>query len=112
MDNLTIDQRSKNMKRIKSQDTSIELLLRKKLWHLGYRYRKNYNKLPGKPDIVFLKVKIAVFCDSDFWHGRNFDESSFLKTSNKEYWINKIQRNIEIDFEVDYALSSLGYRII
>lgn len=64
MDTLTKEQRSKNMRNIKSKDTSIEMLLRKTLWRKGYRYRKNYKKLPGKPDIALTKYKIAIFCDS------------------------------------------------
>lgn len=68
---------SKNMSKIHSKDTSIELLLRKALWHKGYRYRKNYKVLPGSPDIVLTKYKIAIFCDSEFFHGKDWDS---LKT--------------------------------
>ena len=71
MDNLTKEQRHKNMKNIKSKDTSIENKLRKALWEKGYRYRKNYKKLPGKPDIVLTKYKIAIFCDGEFFHGKD-----------------------------------------
>lgn len=74
MDVLTPAQRRKNMQAIKAKDTKIELMLRKKLWEKGYRYRKNYKNLSGKPDIVFTKYKIAIFCDSDFWHGNNWEE--------------------------------------
>ena len=63
MDVLTKEQRKKNMQNIKAKDTKIEIILRKALWKKGYRYRKNYNKLPGKPDIVLPKYKIAIFCD-------------------------------------------------
>lgn len=69
MDDLTPEQRRKNMQAIKSKDTHIELALRNALWHKGIRYRKNYKGLPGKPDIAITKYRIAVFCDSDFWHG-------------------------------------------
>lgn len=69
MDKLTKEQREKNMKAVKNKDSKIEILLRKKLWEKGYRYRKNCNEIFGKPDIVFKKLKIAVFCDSEFWHG-------------------------------------------
>ena len=69
MDDLTPEQRRKNMQAIKSKDTSIEIALRTALWHRGIRYRKNYKQLPGKPDIVITKHKIAIFCDSDYWHG-------------------------------------------
>lgn len=71
LDNLTAKQRRKNMQHIKNKDTLIELKLRKKLWNKGYRYRKNVNKLPGKPDIVLSKYKIAIFCDSEFFHGKH-----------------------------------------
>lgn len=67
MDNLTKEQRRKNMQRIRAKDTSIELRLRKALWHKGYPYRKNDKNLPGKPDIVLTKYKIAIFCDSEFF---------------------------------------------
>ncbi len=69
MDNLTKEQRRKNMQRIKAKDTSVEVKLRESLWRKGYRYRKNYDKLPGKPDIALTKYKIAIFCDSEFFHG-------------------------------------------
>lgn len=73
MDRLTKEQRHKNMKNIRSKDTSIELKLRKELWRRGYRYRKNYTELPGKPDIVLTKYKIAIFCDSEFFHGKDWE---------------------------------------
>ena len=73
MDNLTKEQRHKNMQQIKSKDTKIEVLLRKALWSKGYRYRKNDKKLPGKPDIVLGKYKIAIFCDSEFFHGKDWE---------------------------------------
>ena len=66
MDKLTSEQRKKNMQAIKSKDSKIEVLLRKVLWNKGYRYRKNLNSLPGKPDIVFTKYRVTIFCDSEF----------------------------------------------
>ena len=72
-DNLTVEQRKKNMQHIKSKDTKIEIALRKALWNKGYRYRKNYCLLPGKPDIVLTKYKIAIFCDSEFFHGNDWE---------------------------------------
>ena len=75
MDRLTKEQRHRNMSNIKNKDTSIELKLRKALWEKGYRYRKNYNKLPGKPDIVLTKYRIAIFCDSEFFHGKDWELS-------------------------------------
>ena len=105
---------SKNMKSIHSRDTSIELRLCKALWKKGYRYRKNYKKLPGTPDIVLTCYKIAIFCDSEFFHGKDWE---FLKLrlergNNPEYWINKIQRNIQRDLEKDHALQYLGWTVI
>ena len=73
MDRLTKEQRHKNMKNIKNRDTGIELTLRKALWKKGYRYRKNDKRLPGKPDIVLTKYKIAIFCDSEFFHGKDWE---------------------------------------
>ena len=85
MDDLTPEQRRKNMQAIKSKDTSIECILRKELWARGFRYRKNYKKLIGKPDIVMPKYKLVIFCDSEFWHGYNWEErkKDFKKSSKK-----------------------------
>ena len=88
---------SKNMSKIHSKDTSIELQLRKALWHRGYRYRKNYKALPGSPDIVLTKYKIAIFCDSEFFHGKDWDvlRLRLEKGKNPDYWIKKLS-GIEI----------------
>ena len=72
-DVLTKEQRHKNMKNIRGTDTKIEIILRKALWAKGYRYRKNYSELPGKPDIVLTKYKIAIFCDGEFFHGKDWE---------------------------------------
>lgn len=72
MDNHTKEQRRKNMHAIKNKDSQIEVMLRKELWRKGLRYQKNSKKVFGKPDIVFLGKKFAVFCDSEFWHGYNW----------------------------------------
>ena len=111
MDNLTPDQRRKNMQSIRSKDTSLELKLRSALWNEGIRYRKNYNKLPGKPDIAITKYKIAVFCDSSFWHGRNYKEKRKVAT-NPEYWDKKIIRNIQRDKKVNTQLYALGWTVL
>lgn len=113
-DVLTKEQRSKNMKNIKSSDTKIEIMLRKALWNKGYRYRKNVKSLPGKPDIVFTKYKIAVFCDGEFFHGKDWELlREKLETSNNgEFWIKKISRNIEHDDEVDKELTYMGYTVL
>jgi DNA mismatch endonuclease (patch repair protein) len=104
----------KNMSKIRGKDTSIEVTLRKALWKKGYRYRKNYKKLPGSPDIALTKYKIAIFCDSEFFHGKDW-ESLKLKLengSNPEYWIKKIERNIERDNEKNQKLTFEGWTII
>ncbi|MGE5631471.1 MAG: very short patch repair endonuclease [Caulobacteraceae bacterium] len=112
MDDLTPEQRRKNMQSIKSKETKIEIILRKALWAKGFRYRKNYKKLIGTPDIVFTKQKVAIFCDSEFWHGYDFE--SFIKRidTNKDYWIKKIRRNIERDKEVTELLEHDGWIVL
>lgn len=114
MDNLTREQRRKNMQHIKAQDTSIEVKLRKKLWNKGFRYRKNYAKLPGKPDIVLTKYKIAIFCDSEFFHGKDWEvlKPRLAKGDNSEYWIKKITRNRERDDGINKQLLFQGWTVI
>ncbi len=114
MDNLKPQQRKRNMRNIKSKDTEIELLLRRELWHRGYRYRKNDKTLPGSPDIVLSKHKIVIFCDGEFFHGKDWEilRPKLMKSNNSEYWISKISRNIEHDNEVNKALLFLGWTVI
>jgi DNA mismatch endonuclease Vsr len=104
--------RSYIMSRIKSKDTKIELAVRKALWKDGYRYRKNYSLLPGKPDLVFLKEKVAVFCDSDFWHGYDWENKKSEIKSHKDFWYKKIEKNIQRDKEVTSLLEKKGYIVI
>lgn len=111
MDVLTKEQRKKNMSHIRSSDTQIEVKLRKALWHAGIRYRKNDKRLPGKPDIAITKHKIAVFCDSSFFHGRDFDTKKPVGT-NREFWEAKIRRNMERDREVDRQLEEAGWLVL
>ena len=112
MDNLTAEQRRKNMQAIKCKDTSIECILRKELWARGFRYRKNYKKLIGKPDIVMPKYKLVIFCDSEFWHGKNYHESTDRIGTNSDYWKQKIKRNIERDKEVNEKLIADGWIVL
>lgn len=114
MDNLSPEQRRKNMRHIHSKDTEIELILRKALWREGIRYRKNYDKLPGKPDIAIIKYKIAIFCDGDFFHGKDWNhlQKKLKNSNNSEYWIKKIQRNINRDYEVDQAIRAKGWLVL
>lgn len=102
------------MQRIRSKDTKIEVLLRKALWHHGIRYRKNYSKIPGKPDIAITKYKIAVFCDSEFFHGKDWDDlrPRLLKGDNGEFWVKKIGKNREHDEEINKKLAFLGWTVI
>lgn len=114
MDKLTREQRRKNMQHIRSKDTGIEIKLRKTLWQKGYRYRKNDSRLPGKPDIVLTRYKIAIFCDSEFFHGKDWEvlKPRLEKGSNSEYWIGKISRNRERDDEVNKRLLFEGWTVI
>jgi len=104
--------RSKNMSRIKSKDTSIEMSLRKELWASDIRYRKNFNSLPGTPDIAITKHCIAVFCDGDFWHGKDWNVKKTKIKRNRDYWIEKIERNMNRDRETDQLLEFLGWTVI
>ena len=100
------------MSKIRSKDTGIEIALRTRLWHEGIRYRKNLRTLPGKPDIVITKYKIAIFCDSSFWHGKTYNEKTFDKTENRDFWNAKITKNIERDNVVNQMLKQCGYIVI
>ena len=114
MDRLTKEQRHKNMKNIKNRDTGIELTLRKALWKKGDRYRKNDKRLPGKPDIVLTKYKIAIFCDSEFFHGKDWEvlKPQLERGKNADFWIEKISKNQQRDEEVNQQLQYLGWTVI
>lgn len=112
MDNHTPEQRHFNMSAIKSKNSKIEMVLRKALWDKGIRYRKNYKKLLGKPDIAIIKYKIAIFCDSEFWHGYNWDEKKNEIKSNQEFWYRKIENNIKRDRYVTETLQQQGWIVL
>lgn len=112
MDRHTAEQRHKNMQAVKSKDTAIELLLRKELWSRGIRYRKNVKSIVGKPDIAFIKKKVAVFCDSEFWHGFDWEHRKSDIKSNRDFWIPKIEKNIARDEEVNAALEADGWLVL
>lgn len=113
-DVLTKEQRRKNMQHIRSKDTKIEVLLRKALWAKGYRYRKNYKELPGRPDIALTKYKIAIFCDGEFFHGKDWEvlKPKLADSNNSEFWISKISKNIERDNEINKQLLFAGWTVI
>ena len=112
MDKHTPEQRRKNMQAIKNKDSQIELLLRNELWKRGLRYQKNRADIFGKPDIVFKGKKIAIFCDSEFWHGYNWEERKKDFKSHQEFWIPKIERNMERDTEVTNKLEYEGWTVL
>lgn len=98
----------------RKRDTKCELVLRRALWVAGLRYRKDVAKLPGRPDIVFARERIAVFCDGDFWHGRDWEARKEKLSSghNAPYWVAKIERNIKRDRERDRVLSDAGWLVL
>lgn len=104
----------KNMSKIKGRDTRIELALRRALWEKGIRYRKNCKDFPGRPDIAITKYKLAIFCDSEFFHGKDWDvlKPKLEKGANGDYWVRKIERNIERDKEKDDMLLFMGWTVI
>ena len=109
---MTEEQRSYNMSRIKGKDTSIERILSRALWHRGLRFRKNSSSVYGHPDISIKKYRIAIFCDGDFWHGYDWENRKNSIKSHRDYWIPKIERNIEKDVEVNHVLHGMGYTVI
>lgn len=113
-DVLSAAQRKKNMQHIRSSETKIEVILRKELWNRGYRYRKNYKKLPGRPDIVFTKYKIAIFCDGEFFHGKDWEalRPKLENCDNGEFWINKISKNRDHDEQINKELLAMGWTVI
>lgn len=112
MGNLTKEQRRKNMQAVKSKGSKIETLLGKGLWAKGFRYRRNDKTVFGKPDFVFKTVKVAVFCDSEFWHGKNWKERKDDHKSNIDFWHKKISRNIQRDKEVNKKLTAEGWVVL
>lgn len=98
----------------KKSGTKPELVLRRALWRIGLRYRKNADSLPGRPDIVFKRKRVAVFCDGDFWHGRDWPirRAKLEGGNNSDYWIAKIERNIERDRNDTECLEAIGWKVL
>lgn len=107
----TTPQRSKIMSKIRGKNTKPELEFRKALYARGYRYRVDYKKLTGKPDIVLKKYKTVVFIDGEYWHGHNWEARKPKVKTNREFWIAKIERNMQRDAEVNQTLRDLGYTV-
>lgn len=112
MDNHTPEQRRKNMQAVKNKDSKIELMLRKELWTRGLHYRKNDKTVFGHPDLTFKRKKIAIFVDSEFWHGYDWANRKADFKSHQEFWIPKIERNMQRDIEVNEKLKSDGWNVI
>lgn len=111
MDKLTPEQRKKNMQAVKNKGSAIEIKFAKSLWSNGLRYRKNDTSVFGKPDFTFKKLKIAIFVDSEFWHGKDWEIKKYEFKSKQDFWIPKIERNIQRDIEVNLKLQEGGWTI-
>lgn len=107
----TTPERSRIMGKIRGKNTKPELAFRKALWAAGYRYRIDYKKLIGKPDIVLKKYRTIIFIDGEYWHGYNWEERKPKIKTNREFWIPKIERNLQRDREVNAELGRLGYKV-
>lgn len=105
---------SRIKKKNKRKDTKAEVVLRKSVWRLGLRYRLHRDDLPGKPDLVFPTDQVAVFCDGDFWHGRNWEarKKRLRRGANPKYWIPKIEANMARDREQAKALRRSGWKVV
>jgi len=110
MDTLSTEQRSERMRRVKSRDTKPELELRRLIWGLGYRYRKNCRSVPGNPDVAFLGRKQAIFLHGCFWHRHDCPLGNRLPRSRTEFWIEKFENNIRRDAIVAGELEAVGWR--
>jgi len=112
MDVFSQDKRSRIMARVKSKDTGPELLVRRILWRLGYRYRLRADDLPGKPDIVFRGRKKALFIHGCFWHGHDCKRGRRVPKTNTPYWVGKISRNRDRDESNRAKLRSMGWKVL
>lgn len=104
--------RSENMARVKGKNTKPELFLRKKLWHEGFRYRINYKKLPGSPDIYIPKYKTAIFVNGCFWHMHENCKYSSIPKNNHEFWEKKLKGNVIRDRDNYKKLKDMGVKVI
>lgn len=109
---ITTPEISKRMSHVRLKRGVAETILAKSLWHSGFRYRCNYKKLPGSPDIAITKYHIAIFVDGEFWHGKNWEKRKARLKTNREYWIEKIEENMARDQRNNLALQSLGWHVV
>ena len=107
----TTKKRSKIMGKIRAKNTKPELLFRKALWRKNVRYRVDSKQLPGRPDVSIMKYKLAVFIDGTYWHGYNWDKRKAKLKTNRDFWIPKIERNMQRDREVNQQLQDMGYTV-
>ncbi len=107
----TTPKRSKIMGKIRGKNTKPELVFRRALYAAGYRYRIDYRKLIGRPDIALKKYRTVVFIDGEYWHGHNWEEKKPKIKTNREFWIAKIERNMQRDRQVNHELEHLGYKV-
>jgi DNA mismatch endonuclease (patch repair protein) len=112
MEKISKEQRSNIMRAIRSTNTKAEIRLAKSLWNLGYRYRKNNRTVFGTPDLTFKKLKIAIFVDSEFFHGKDWETQKDRVKTNTEFWQKKIERNIQRDIEVNTYLESRNWKVL
>lgn len=106
----TVEQISHNMSRVRSSGSVIERRLGKAMWAAGIRYRKQYRGVPGRPDFAIVWARVAIFCDSSFWHGRHWPVAADNIRSNRDFWIPKIERNISRDKQINALLARMGWR--
>lgn len=109
---VTTPEISQRMKHVKTKKGLSEVMLSRALWHKGFRYRLNYKRLPGCPDIAITKYKIAIFVDGEFWHGYYWEDKKTRLKSNREYWIAKIEKNIVRDIKNDQLLILMGWSVL
>lgn len=112
MDVLTKEQRRKNMQAIRNKDTKVEVLLAKALWERGHRYRKNDKSVFGKPDLTFKRHKVAIFVDSEYFHGKDWDKEKHRIQTNRDFWWAKIEGNMKRDIRVNEELVRTGWKVL
>ena len=112
MDVHTKEQRSRNMRAIRSTNTKMEIVLSKALWAHGLRYRKNDKNVFGRPDLTIKRFKLAIFVDSEFFHGKEWETSKFIIKSRRDFWWKKIEGNMERDKTVNKVLADDGWKVL